>query len=46
MQKIKVTIKGISPLLMNRFPESEGKLEEKSKRRIGNPDFEKEVEQK
>jgi len=46
MQKIKVTIKGISPLLMNRFPESEGKLEEKSKKRMGNPDYDKEAEQK
>jgi hypothetical protein len=31
---------------MNRFPESEGKLEEKSKRRMGNPDYSKEAEQK
>jgi hypothetical protein len=45
MQKINVTIRGISPLLMHRFPENEGKIEEKSKKRAGNPEYEKEVEQ-
>jgi len=30
---------------MHRFPESEGTIEAKSKRRMGNPDYEKEVEQ-